>query len=98
MIPYVAYTQNWELLVFYPWRQRHFGDVKLKHEKQRNKVERAHFKRQIKSMTLATLKIYNYITLSKLHQNCFRLESEKASFFNAAPPLFFKGQKCFAII
>ena len=22
--------QNWELLVFYPWRQRHLGDVKMK--------------------------------------------------------------------
>ena len=29
----MTWTQNWQLLVLYPWRQRHFGDVKIKLKK-----------------------------------------------------------------
>ena len=34
-ISFVTCTQNWdwELLAFYPWRQRHFHDIKRKREK-----------------------------------------------------------------
>ena len=33
----ITCTLNWELLVFYPRRQRCFGDVKMKHEKRAHK-------------------------------------------------------------
>ena len=38
--------QNWELLVFYPWCQRHFGDTKLRCRKEQKKKNKKKWERE----------------------------------------------------
>ena len=62
-LSFVTCVWNWELLVFYPWHQRHIGNVNLKHEKECKTQERALeksmtvYKISIKSVVLSGTKL-----------------------------------------
>ena len=81
-------TQKWEFLLFYPWQQRHSGDVKLKRGKQ-HKMQKSPWKNHQwhwhKINSTFNHKFFSaghvLFTVSKQSRNCFWFESKMASSF-----------------